>query len=141
MLTRIAPLRRPPVHADDAKPKELTYKEPPTRRQQLQANRFRIAIRAQVLTLKEHASLKINKIIAITGVGKSEVSNIIKRVKERRYQKEQPLQDAFFTDAKRTGQPIKQTKEAIIKVKETITGSRNNRTLTAIEIARRLKQF
>ena len=112
--------RRPPAKQND-EPKEATCKQPPFRRPNAVANHFGIATRAQVRTLKEFTSLKIDEIVQITGVGKSEVSNIVKRARERGYTKLQPLQDAFFADAARAGRPVKINQEVNKQVKDMIS--------------------
>jgi transposase len=140
MLSNTAVWRRNRAPADNEENKEQTCAEPPFRRQNRPANRYGVATRAQVLTLKEHTGLKIDEIVAITGVGKSEVSNIVKRAKERGYSKEQPLQDTFFCDGERSGRPIQATVAAAEGVVATISATRNTRTLTLVEIARRLRK-
>jgi transposase len=132
--------RRPPAKESD-EPKEATCKEPPFQRPNKVANHFGIATRAQVLTLKEFTGLKIDEIVQVTGVGKSEVSAILKRARERGYTKLQPLQDAFFADAARTGRPTKINQEVNQQVREIISQSRQSRTLTCVAIARQLKQY
>ena len=119
---------------------EATCAENPQNRQDGRANHFRVAIRAQVLTLKEHASFNIEQITAVTGVKRSEIFNIIKRAKERGYDKEHPLQDAFFRDAARSGGPPVIKAEVAQEVKKIISKDRNTRTLRLFEIARRLRQ-
>jgi len=86
-----------------------TCGENPAKRSQRSANRYGIATRAQVLTLKVHTTLTNDQITAISGVQKSEIQNIMKRAKERGWTPEGrlPLQDAFFEDGKRTGAPKK----------------------------------
>jgi transposase len=144
MLSATAVWRRNRQYANEATanktPVKAGPKEPPFRRAEPQANHFGVAQRAQVLTLKEHTSLKIDDIVAITGVGKSEVSNILKRARERGYTKEQPLQDAFFGDAARAGRPQKVDKAAAKGVVSIISQTRQSRTLTLVEITRRLKK-
>ena len=127
-------------YKNDQEPPELTCAENPANRQDGRTNHFGVAARAQVLTLKEYAGLKPEQITAITGVKRSEIFNIIKRAKERGYDKEQPLQDAFFRDAARPGRPPVVKDEVAKEVKTIISRDRNTRTLTLVEIARRLRQ-
>ena len=136
MIRHTAVWRRRPVNQDNNEAQELTCRENPTNRADGRANHFGIAIRAQVLTLKTHTSLKIDKITAITGVKKSEISNICKRAKERSFDPDKPLQDAFFIDAPRKG-ALKKTLPQIEKeVINTILKSRQTRTLTCAALSR-----
>ena len=143
MLRNTAVWRRAlPVtnYKNDQEAPELTCAENPANRQDGRTNHFGVAARAQVLTLKEYAGLKPEQITAITGVKRSEIFNIIKRAKERGYDKEHPLQDAFFRDAARPGRPPVVKDEVAEEVKTIISRDRNTRTLTLVEIARRLRQ-
>ncbi|HEX3642355.1 MAG TPA: transposase [Ktedonobacteraceae bacterium] len=119
---------------------EATCAENPQNRQDGRANHFGVATRAQVLTLKEHSGLNIDQITAITGVKRREIFNIVRRAKERGYDKDRPLQDAFFQDATRQGRPPVVTEEALQEVKKVISKTRNTRTLTLVEISRQLKR-
>ena len=47
----------------------------PRKRSDPRTNHFGIAVRAQVLTLREYTSMTIDQVAAATGVKKSEVSN------------------------------------------------------------------
>ena len=141
-MLRYTAHRRRRQRVDDVdKPPELTCDEPPFRRAQPQANRFSVATRAQVLTLREYTSLTIDAIVEITGVKKSEVSNILKRARDRGYSKGQPLQQAFFEDAARIGRPVTATTTKVAaEVIKIITKSRNSRTLTSDDLARQLQR-
>ena len=142
MLRNTAVLRRPQPNTDQNDEQELpqhTCAENPSNRQDGRANHFGVAARAQVLTLKEHAGLKTEQITAITGIKRAEIFNIVKRAKERGYDKERPLQDAFFKDATRSGRPPVVTQATADEVKKVVSATRNTRTLTTVDIARRLK--
>ena len=65
----------------------------------------------------------------------------MKRAKERGFDKEQPLQDAFFQDASRPGRPPVVTEVTANEVKKVVSATRNTRTLTLVDIARRLKSY
>ena len=92
-----------------------------------------------MLTLKEFASLKPKAITEITSVKRSKIFNILKRAKERGYDKEHLLQDRFFEDAGRCGRPPVITETTVNEVKAIISESRNTRTLTVVDIARRVR--
>ena len=136
MLRNTAVQRRPNKGSNNDEQREATCAEPPVRRQDRRANHYPISIRVQVLTLKEYTQLKHDEITAITSVQKSEIQNIVKRAKLRRYDKEQQLQDSFFNDGARSGAPVKATDEIVEEVKKTISSSRKSRTLTAVALAR-----
>ena len=116
-----------------------TCTENPQNRSDNRANHFGVATRAQVLTLKEFAGLKPEAITKITGVKRSEIFNILKRAKERGYDKEHPLQDRFFEDAVRSGRPPTITETTVNQVKAVVSESRKTRSLTLVDIARRVR--
>ena len=94
-------------YENEPPPRAPDCAEDPQKRSDPRANHFGIAVRAQVLTLREYTNMTINQVAAITGVGSREVSNIMKRARDRGYRKDSPipLQDKFFQDAPRSGRP------------------------------------
>ena len=142
MQRNTAVWRRPRVFINSQQPQAplvSSCAENPQNRSEPKANHFGVATRAQVLTLKEFAGLKPEAISEITGVKRSEIFNILKRAKERGYEKEHLLQDRFFEDATRPSRPPVVTKTAVDEVKKVISESRKTRSLTVVDIARRVR--
>jgi transposase len=97
-------------------------------------NRFDIAVRAQILTLKMYTDMTVSQICELTKCSKSTVERVYRTALKRGYSKPNPIKAEYVVDGAHTGRPRKRD-EAAESVLLYIKDSKSSRAMNLTTIA------